>query len=384
VVSRRWWRGFVVDVVAHARRLGLTRRRYGMRRLASVWCSVAVGVAAAGLITARWGGWSGRSDLDGAVGFVGMMSWAAVVGLAVVAVGLTRSTAESPTELGLVASARWLGVRSLAAAGVGSTRPSATAPTAELARATALGLAPGVVAELPLETDHDRHTWSDATGSWRRVRVRFLSTRPHWGHSPRWAILSGGLQAIAFGSLHVAAMLVADDHLDLVGSDAFGEVTGDLRGIRLVALLIAGIVAPAALFGLASSIVGVVDGVVDLSSPRHVEGVVIARRRLTTGHRMPAALRWLLWSGRDLRTTSQRVRYHVAVDDGRSRRVIAHQVSAVTFDAIRPGARVRLRVTPLLGHVSDVVEITPPRPSLEIGPALGDADVGDEPHAGVR
>ncbi|MGA1556020.1 MAG: DUF2207 family protein [Ilumatobacteraceae bacterium] len=394
VVSRRWWRRFVIDVLDHAGRLGLVRRRFGVGSLVAVWMAIVAGAASATTVTWRWKGWSGGADLDAPVGFVGMMAWVGVLGLAVVGVRLFRNTARVPTPLGMGEAVAWLAVRERMADDAEVAHGSATRPSRDLATAIALGLAPTARRELPLETDHDRHVWSTASGSWRRVRVRYVSLRPHWGYAPWWAVLTGGLQAVAFGCLHVAAMLVADDRLDLARSGLVDDAAGDLRGIRLVALVVAGVAAPGAAFGVLSCVAGVIDHV----SVRTVEGVVIARRTLTTGHRVPHGLRWLLWSGRDLRAVHDRVRHHVAVDGGGRDVVLAHQVGPAMFRDIRTGARVRLRVTPLLGHVREVVEVAPPAESddarahglidesgasIDSGPSVGDVDIGDEPHAGV-
>ncbi len=361
--SERWWKGFVREVNRHARDLGVCRRRYHLRHIVAMWVAVAIGWLGAAVMGFRWRGWDQDRTLDSAVGLVATIAGIGVLGLSYLAGRLTRSDAQAETEAGLAAASRWLGVRDhLAASGSFDRAPAASVAIWErnLAYATAMGLAPVVLRQLPFETEHDRQAWSHVTGRWRRVKVRYLALRPGWGQAP-WSVALGGLiQAAVMGFFAVGGFLVADDEFDLSSLPDSSQ-----RTIRLVALSVSAIAAIGAVYAL----VKVVLGVADLFRRRVVEGEVVRRRKLRTGHRLPKVVQWLIWSRRDQsgmrRDHRRRTRYHLAVDDGTRDSIVAHQVRSKIFAQAPQGARVRMKVSPLLGYVSEIEMLSPPPRSNE-------------------
>ena len=356
--SERWWKGFVREVNRHGRDLGLCRRRYHLRHLATMWGAVAIGWLGAAVIGFRWRGWDQDRALNSGVGLVTTITGICVVGLSYLAGRLTRSDAQAETDAGLAAASRWLGVRDhLAASGSFENAPAASVAIWErnLAYATAMGLAPVVRRQLPFQTEHDRQAWSHVTGRWRRVKVRYLALRPGWGQAP-WSVALGGLiQGAVLGFFAVGAFMVADDRFDLSSLPDSSQ-----RTIRLVALAVCGIAG----IGVAFAATKMVLGIADLFRRRVVEGEVVRRRKLRSGHRLPKVVQWLIWARRDQsgmrRDHRRRTRYHLAVDDGTSDSIVAHQVRSKIFEQAPQGARVRMKVSPLLGYVSEVEMLSPP------------------------
>lgn len=357
-VSKRWWKGFVREVNRHGRELGLCRRRWDFAHLAMIWAPVVV----AGALVALTGGTADRIEADGGWGEPGLLILAvtavAVAGLAYVARSVTRSDAQAPTDAGLAAAGRWLGVREYLS-DTGSFDEASAASVAiwerQLAYATAMGLAPVVQRELPFEVEHDRHAWSRATGHWRRVRIRYLSLRPGWGLAPWTAAIGGAVQSLFLGAAAWVGLSLARESWD----------TSSLPdGFRDWLPVIGLIGATLALTALVWTATKTLFGLVDLVPRRTIEGELVRRREFRSGHRLPRPVQWMMWSGRDehgmRRDLNRRTRYHLAVDDGSSARIIAYRARPEVFRRARQGARVALRVSPRLGYVSELDELAPP------------------------
>lgn len=357
-VSKRWWKGFVREVNRHGRDLGLCRRRWGWRHVAMLWGPLALGwvLLMAALATADRvddvGGWGEPGPLLLAGGFV-VMAVASEVARRVMS-----SDAQAETDAGMEAASRWLGVRAhLAETGSFEEAPAASVAIWDrhLAYATAMGLAPVVQRELPFETEHDRHAWSRSTGYWRRVRVRYFSMRPGWGLAPWTAAFTGALQSAFLGLAIWVGVGLARENYDLTSTSQ-----GFQDWMPVVGLGVAAVAGVAAVSTVAKTLLGLSD----LFARRTVEGELVRRRELKTGHRLPRPLQWMMWSGHDdhgmRRDQGRRTRYHVAIDDGSDESIVAYQVRPALFRTVRQGARVRARVTPRLGYVTELAETSPP------------------------
>ncbi len=360
-VSDRWFRGFVREVSAHGRSLGLCVKRFGFRQVATVWALTGVAFAAPVLV----GVFAQRDDDPTAWGSVGNL----LVGLSFLTAMLaswlagrvTRSDAQAETAAGRAAAEHWLGVRDhYEAVGSFGEKPAASVAIWDrhLAYATAMGLAPVVQRQIPFETEHDRHAWSRASGSWRRVKVRYFAARPNWGDHPGRVLFEGVVQTAVFGVVGYVAFYIAraDTELDTLTAQ-------QRQWVGLGGLVVAILCAAAVAVGL----LRVVLGVLDLFPRRTIEGEVIRRRVYRRGHRLPKPLQWLLWSGRDehgMRRDQRRQRkYHLAVDDGSDDSVVAYTVRSSIHGQAPQGARVRMRVSPLLGYVASVELLQAPRAS---------------------
>jgi hypothetical protein len=360
-VSQRWFTGFVREVTKHTRDLGLCHRRWDLRHLAMAWGLVAVALVPPALLgrgaprTNDPTGWGTLGNL-----FLGL-AFLLGLGLVWVAQRVSRSDAQVDTPAGLEAAAHWLGVRAFYRE-QGRFADAAAASVAiwdrHLAYATALGLAPRVQRELPFETEHDRHAWSLASGQWRRVKVRYQALVPSWGEHPGSVAFAGLVQSVVFGALTVLGFHAAGGDLDLDG------LTDDQRRwIGLGGLVLAIVAAAATLFAALRLLLGLSD----LFPRRTVEGELVRRRELATGHRLPKVLQWAIWSGRDElgreRDHGRRRHRYLAVDPGDVDRIVAYRVKPEIYRQVEQGARVRLRVSPRLGYVAGVEVLAPPRPA---------------------
>lgn len=349
----RWWRGFVREVTADARKRGLCRRRWGLGALAWVWGGVllAAGGAALTLVTAERAPAGTVRGVDNLL-VAGVLLGAA--GLGWLAARLTRSDAQRDTDEGLRAASHWLGVRAhLEQNPDFGEKPAASVVLWDrpLAYATAMGLAPTVERQLPIGAERDRKAWSRATGTWRPVRVVYPRLRPGWGMAPWGALGSGLVQAAVTGALVYGGLLVARGEVDAVA-----DLEPETRDwVTLGGLVVAAVLLPVVLWAGSRAVLGLVD----LIPRRTFEGLVVRKRLVKTGDWLPRPLQWLIWSAQDQhsgvsREASRRRTRYFAVDDGHGRRVVAYAVRPTVFGAAAQGDSVRVRVSPLLGYVADV------------------------------
>lgn len=374
-VSQRWYRGFVREVTKHGRRSGLCRRRFDLKHLAIAWALVAVAVAPAWIVIAA----ADRTDDPTAWGSIGnvLLGLAVLGGFGVffLAGKLSRSDAQADTPAGREAAAHWLGVRDAYRSNAGFEKaPAASVAIWErhLAYATAMGLAPEVQRQLPFESEHDRRAWSRATGTWRRVRIRYQSFRPGWGQHPGKVAFGAAIQAAVYGAIAYFALTAARSETQLDGLD-----DEQRRWVSLGATIVAVIAGSAAAYALVKLVIGLAD----LFPRRTIEGEVVRNRTYRTGHRLPKVLQWAIWSGRDQqglnRERNRRTRHHLAVDDGSDDRVLAYEVRDTIRREAPQGARVRMRVSPLLGYVSELTLLAPPPRSAAHEPAVAHPLVED-------
>ena len=367
-VSERWFKGFVREVTKDGRRRGLCHRRFDLKHLAMAWLLVAVAVAPAWIVASA----AGRTDDATAWGSIGNLTLGLAIltgiGVFLLAGKLSGSDAQGDTPAGREAAAHWLGVRDFYRdSGRFDDKPAASVAIWErhLAYATAMGLAPEVQRQLPFETEHDRHAWSRATGSWRRVKIRYQSFRPGWGQHPGKVAFGGLVQAVIYGAIAYFALTAVRSQTQL---DSLEEE--QRRWVSLAATIIAVAAGAAAVYALLKLVVGIAD----LFPRRTLEGEVVRRRTYRTGHRLPKALQWAMWSGNDdngmRRDYNRRTRHHLAIDDGNDDRILAYSVSAQVFQQAPQGARVKVRVSPLLGYVADLQLLSPPPRTASSEPAV--------------
>jgi hypothetical protein len=332
-LPRRWWRRFTRSVVADARRQRLSKRR---------WNAVTIGPPAATCLLAGLVWWRAmRSGEDVAVADslasrgVGFAIGIAVVVVAVRVVKRIRSHAQRPTHHGLVRAEHWLCVRAwMAPRGFeGTSAIAANSSSRALAYAAALGLAERAADELPVVPEDDRLAWSNATGEWHVVRVRY-PFRPGYGRHPALMLAVG---VVVGGGLIMLQRLL----LDIARGDRYLSVLDDFPDqidlIQDIAVVIAAIlIVPMLWMGWL-----VLAGAFDLFSTVDRQGVVVRARRPQRVVPFPRLLRPL--ARRD------RFALFIAVDDGRSDRVSAWLSNERT--AVPQGARARVKATPVLGYV---------------------------------
>ena len=183
-LSRRWWRRFTRSVAADARRQRLSKRR---------WNALAIGPPVVTIVLSALLWWrSVRSGEETAV--VDSLRLAGArprrrdrhprrrpAGAAADPLPCPapdRRTGSSRAEHWLCVRA-WMEPRGFE----GASAMAANSSSRALAYAAALGLADRAADELPIVPEDDRLAWSNATGEWHVVRVRY-PFRPGYGRHP--------------------------------------------------------------------------------------------------------------------------------------------------------------------------------------------------------
>lgn len=188
--AKRWRSRLRAEIVADARKRGLSRRRFGpfaTTFLASAGILVGIATAAAADATSQ--------ELP-----VGLIT----VGLALAVTGL-RYPGERDTKAGRAAASHWLGVRaSFRENPAMEYLPPAAAAHwgSRLAYGAALGVARRAGSVLDLGMSSRRLVWSQHGGTWHRVRVAY----PRWGK--RLGRSAGDLTKSALKKLGVGVLLV--------------------------------------------------------------------------------------------------------------------------------------------------------------------------------
>lgn len=364
-LSKRWFKGFAREVTHHAQQLGLCTRRWGWQHVTLAWL-LAGGSAI--LTTVVFDAAEEASDGSDWASLGNMLAGLAAV-VTVLVIGLaswiSRADAQKDTPAGAVAAAHWMGVRDFYR-GTGEFSRKSAASVAiwdhHLAYATALGLADQVRRQIPFESEHDRHAWSRATGQWRRVDVRYRALRPGWGDHPLQvaftSLLTGALfGAVAWAGWNVASATWREHYEEYVELTVEQEGWINLGAIAVTVLAVA-VVAHAA--------VRFVFGCADLFRRRTIEGELVRARR---------------FGGSD----DSEPRYHVAIDTaaphdrtmpGTVDTLLAYRVRAGVYHQVTQGARVRARVSPLLGYVASIETLVPApaRPASAAEPAAASFD----------
>jgi hypothetical protein len=332
-LPRRWWRRFSQSVAADARRQELSTRR---------WNVLAVGPPVVTIVLSALLWWRAMrtGDDTAVVDSLGARAVGLTVGVTIAAVALRlvrriRSTAQRPTAHGLVRAEHWLCVRAwMEPRGFeGASVLAANSSSRALAYAAALGLADRAADELPIVPEDDRLAWSNATGEWHVVRVRY-PFRPGYGRHPA-LMLAVGL-GVGAGLIALQRLLLGVARGDRLISvlDDFPDQVDVIQDVALV--LAAIVIAP--LLWMAWLVVA---GAFDLFSTVERQGVVVRARRPQRVVPFPRLLRPL--ARRD------RFALFIAVDDGRNDRLSAWLSNERT--AVPQGARARVKATPVLGYV---------------------------------
>lgn len=332
-LPRRWRRRFTASVTRHARRAGLCRRR---------WPILALLVPAALLAIAAWQWW--RSVREGprtevadsllprAIGFAVA---AAIITLARPIIGLAFSQAQSPTDRGRRRAEFWMGLRAWMEPRGFELASSTAARNASRAvgYAAAFGLAERAADEVPVLPEDDRTAWSNASGQWHVVRVRY-PFRPGYGRHPALVLVIG----LAVGTVIVLLQRLL---LDIAKGHTLAGLIDDFADQADIIHNVAVGIAAALMVPLVWMAWFVVAGAFDLFATIERRGLVVRARR----PQRVVPFRWLLGP------IARRDRYalFVAVDDGQSDRVGSWLANERT--AVPQGARAHVRATPILGYI---------------------------------
>ena len=299
--SKRWWKGFVNEVIDDAQERGLSRDLWP-RGLAAV---VALGAAVPALICGiAWG-----EDAF----YISLVLPAAVI-------ALIYGRRQRDTPEGLEAAARWRAVQAkLAENPVFAEQPPHAVELWErlLAYGAALGVAPGAIRPIPMGSEPENRAWSTYGGRWHQVDVTYRHW-PQWGWHPGVALLVRlGVAALAGLFLLVFGPFVLDVADDLDG--AFELIPTAFLAIPAAVSAVSGYLAFLA--------------ALDLLTRRTVTGEIVRLR---------------------VKGDSDNKHYYVAVDDATSSDVRAWVVRPEIYAGLEQGQVVTAEVTTRLGYVRSI------------------------------
>jgi hypothetical protein len=301
--SKRWRRAFGGEVVEDAKARGLSRDALDSRVFTAL--TVAAGVPA--LLT-----WALVGGYETGIG---------VMIVAVALLGWIRARhPQRETPAGMEAASRWLGVK--AELQENPVFKSHSPLTVELwnrllAYGAALGVASGASGPLPMGSESDTRAWSAYSGRWRPVEVRYRK---------RW-LIGSGRSPIGVLTRGAGMTLVGGFFLYMLGWGVTDSISTGVDALFAAAILLV----PSVL--LIAGIVYFVLGLSDLGTTREVTGPILRLREYGNDE------------GR---------RYYVAVDDGRSSRVRAWEVSSALYTGFEQGDLVTVTLTRKLGCVRSI------------------------------
>lgn len=181
-------------------------------------------------------------------------------------------------------------------------------------------------------------------------RILGVSLRPWSGTSPARMLISGVLQTVLCGFFIWLAIRLATD-------DELAELGGELAqaGERPVIGIIAGLIGLVAVGVGILALLRLAAGVIDLIGSREVTGVVVSIGERRTLDVLPTQIaQMILNRGRNKHGgNTRRYRTELVVDTGSGvRQWTIHDQRTVR--GVNRGVPIRMRVTPIAGHVSNL------------------------------
>ncbi|MEU8298343.1 hypothetical protein AB0C04_13795 [Micromonospora sp. NPDC048909] len=364
--SAAWSKRLRRSVLADARRLGLSRRRFS--RTLVVLLSVLGGVAGAGVAAGAWH-YVTRSGED-QFGFVAafLVTTVALAGVAV------RDLGERDTPTGRTVAARWLGLRAWLAGheSFADLPPAAVAVWDRyLAYGAALGVTRVASHVIDLGMADRRRLWSSYGGRWRRVSVSYPGGLPRYGQALGWIVFRALIAALLGWTF---ARVVGGLFLDSAGQSS-SDGRASWTRLAEAGPVTLGIVALGfALLGLAGYLL--LRALLDLVAPATVTGEVL-------WHQV-----WQRQSSDD--GPGRPINHHLVIDDGHGDQLRAWILPQQIAGECRLGDVVTARVRPWTRRVIGVgVQRAAPEPA-DLGAdaddeTLADADLpATATHAAVR
>ncbi|GAA1859752.1 DUF2207 family protein [Asanoa iriomotensis] len=327
--ARGWRRRFDAEVVAHARRLGLSRRRISPAQIALLSVSALVPSVAIGFALAlqiertaapedKGGGWAAMVIAI----VVLMFSFGLVAG---------RYRGERSTPAGREVAARWLGVRDwLAGHDAFADLPPAAVMVWDryLGYGAAVHVAHAATAALDLGMGSKYLVWSSFGGEWHRVKVRYPRFFDRYGQRTAKLVKGGVARLVLGGMLVVLTRTLPDVAPAEIGplDSSWGgnDISAVTSPTRLVAALLAALFIVWGLYRL-------VRAVVDHYTPVEITGEVLwiaVWRTASQGEDSPS-VPWL---------------HHYALDSGGSDRTVAWGLPSEWSSRSSPGDVVRISV----------------------------------------
>lgn len=318
------------EVIADARRRGLSRRRFGRPLTLALVAVAAVSAAGVAVAGGRYGLRADEYESD-----LGL--WLGVSAFLVLSGVAGRSPGERDTPAGRAVAARWLGVRAWLHGHEEFARLPPAAVTVwdhYLPYGAALGVTRTASAVLDLGLSGRELVWSSYGGGWRRVRVRYPRFSSRYGRT---------VPPLVFGALASGSVGAGLAYLSL----RLAEGPAVPPAVLVAGLLAAGLLMLRGGYRL-------VRAATDLATTRTLTGEVL----------------WLeAWQARERGV----LLHHLAVDDGAGDRTTAWLLPSIWADRCRDGDVVTVRVRPWSrrvvglavaerGRAAQLAEAEPPGP----------------------
>ncbi|GIF50252.1 putative membrane protein DUF2207 [Asanoa ferruginea] len=327
--AKGWARRFNAEVVAHARRLGVSRRRISKGQISLL--SVAATVPGVAIALAVAMGIERNADADDKGGGYASMVATIPIFISIFAYIAGRYRGERSTPEGRAAAARWLGVRGwLAGHDAFADLPPAAVMVWDryLGYGAALHAAHAATAALDLGMGSKYLVWSSYGGSWRRVKVRYPRFFDRYGRQTS-ALVKGGVWRLVLGfGLALISRTLPDAVPDKVGSLdsswAGNDISMFTSPTRLVTALLATLL-------IVSGLYRIVRATVDHHTPVEITGEVLwisVWKSASQGEDSPS-IPWL---------------HHLAVDDGTTDRTVAWGLPSEWSSRSSPGDLVQISV----------------------------------------
>ncbi|GAA1257384.1 hypothetical protein GCM10009665_54700 [Kitasatospora nipponensis] len=360
-----WNRGLQREVIAEARRLGLSRPRLGPTLRGALTGAAFVPAVLFGAAVIADGHNVRAACTVGTVAFLPLFLLIALL------------TSERATARGLERAGHWAGVR----AWLAGHEEFAQLPPASVAvwgRYPAYGAALRVsnrtVRLLGFDAGSRRRVWSDFGGTWREVRIRYPRLRPGYGADRgRLLQLAAAAATVAVGLL-VFALLRRPDWAAAPGVTDTARRPGLILSAGWVVALLLGVLVANRMtrWWLLAGFLAVMPGnlapaegwwrrALDQGGPLPGEAVVLAAFAALAGHYLVLAAthgrRTRTAVGEVLRLESRigkRSPRLLALDEGATDRTTAWAVPRSLAAAAAPGSRVRLTVADLTRTVLSV------------------------------
>ncbi|MFJ6199079.1 DUF2207 family protein [Micromonospora sp. NPDC092111] len=312
-----WARRFRIAVVADARRLGLSRRRFSAVMVTAL--CVLGGIVSLG-VAAGAAHYLGRDDGDyGAVPGLFLVVTAIFCGIA------GKATGERDTPAGRDVASRWLGLRAWLAAheSFADLPPAAVAVWDRyLPYGAAVGVTRVASQVIDLGRADRRRIWSSYTGTWRVVTVTYPSLLPRYGQRLGWIVFRAAVAAFVGW-----AFATPRDLWHRLFEAGTVTVCFTLFGITLL--------------GHAAYLVG--RSLLDAANPATVTGEVLWHQ---------------VWQSRQVGDDADRrtvpKTFYLVIDDGQTARTRAWVLPADIAAGCRVGDEITARVRPWTRRVLDV------------------------------
>ncbi|GAA1760894.1 DUF2207 family protein [Luedemannella helvata] len=330
--SESWWKRLRAEIIADARKRGLSRRRLS-KGLVTALNLLAVGAVLPTVVAVYRHAEPGSGDSP-----VGAAIGAAIVVFGLLSYVVGRNHGERDTPAGRESASRWLGVK----AWLRGHESFADLPPASVAvwdRYLAYGAAVGATratsAAIEMGMGDHKLVWSHFGGVWHRVRIRYPRAWWRYGRTAPQIII----RALVVGAIGMALLWKLSGFVAEIGADQTGAVAKAF-GLGSTIMLVLGVV------GVTYGAYMLVRAVIDLAAPVTITGEALWLRvwKQHPGGENSPPKPWL---------------HYLALDDGKADRTRAWALPTQFSYRVDPGDTVTIVVRPWSRRVGELTVVEP-------------------------